>query len=71
MRTLSDRTAAIAEQLRTIHIHLTDHPLSTDPSLYSSDGRHGNARSDAVATAETVRTLARHLSAIHHHAPPA
>ncbi|MEV4260920.1 SGNH/GDSL hydrolase family protein [Kribbella sp. NPDC049584] len=61
MRTLSDRTAAIAEQLGTIHIHLTDHPLSTDPSLYSRDGRHGNARSDAVATAETLRAIGRRL----------
>ncbi|MER7248337.1 SGNH/GDSL hydrolase family protein [Kribbella sp. NPDC000426] len=63
MRTLSGRTAEIAEQLGTIHIHLTDHPLSTDPSLYSSDGRHGNARSDAVATAETVRAIGRRLKA--------
>ncbi|TCC58693.1 SGNH/GDSL hydrolase family protein [Kribbella pittospori] len=62
MRTLSDRTASLAEKLGTIHVQLTDHPLSTDPSLYSSDGRHGNARSDAVATAETVRVLGRHLS---------
>ncbi|MEV0799758.1 SGNH/GDSL hydrolase family protein [Kribbella sp. NPDC050281] len=62
MRTLSDRTAVLAEKLATIHVHLTDHPLSTDPSLYSSDGRHGNARSDAIATAETIRILARHLS---------
>jgi len=61
MRTLSDRTAALAEKLGTIHINLTDHPLSTDPGLYSSDGRHGNARSDAVATAETLRTMHGYL----------
>jgi len=61
MRTLSDRTAVLADKLGTIHIHLTDHPLSTDPGLYSSDGRHGNARSDAVATAETLRALGRRL----------
>jgi lysophospholipase L1-like esterase len=61
MRTLSDRTAALATKLGTIHVHLTDHPLSTDPTLYSSDGRHGTARSDAVATTETLRTLTRHL----------
>jgi hypothetical protein len=47
----------MAERLGTIHVHLTDHPLSTDPGLYSTDGRHGNARSDAVATAETLRRL--------------
>lgn len=62
MRTLSNRTAVLAEKLGTLHVHLTDHPLSTDPSLYSSDGRHGNARSDAVATAETVCVLSRHLT---------
>lgn len=57
MRTLAERTRAMAERLGTIHVHLTDHPLSTDPGLYSTDGRHGNARSDAVATAETLRRL--------------
>jgi lysophospholipase L1-like esterase len=62
MRRLSARTRALAERLGTVHVELTDHPLSTDPGLYSSDGRHGNARSDAVATAETLRILARHLA---------
>jgi lysophospholipase L1-like esterase len=61
MRTLSTRTAALADKLGTIHINLTDHPLSTDPGLYSSDGRHGNARSDAIATAETLRALGQRL----------
>ena len=61
MRTLSDRTAVLADKLGTIHISLTDHPLSTDPGLYSTDGRHGNARSDAIATAETVRALSLRL----------
>ncbi|WP_433162305.1 SGNH/GDSL hydrolase family protein [Kribbella sp. CA-247076] len=64
MRTLSTRTAALAEKLGTIHVNLTDHPLSTDPGLYSSDGRHGNARSDAIATTETLRVLARHLASV-------
>ncbi len=57
MRLLSERTRALAERLGTIHVHLTTHPLSTDPGLYSSDGRHGNARSDAVAAAITLRRL--------------
>ncbi len=57
MRMLSERTRALAEKHGTIHVHLTTHPLSTDPGLYSSDGRHGNARSDAVAAAETIRIL--------------
>ena len=29
--------------------------------MYSSDGRHGSARSDAIAAAETVRRLGTHL----------
>jgi lysophospholipase L1-like esterase len=64
MRLLSERTQALAGRLGTIHVHLTTHPLSTDPGLYSSDGRHGNARSDAIATAETVRRLAMHLNTV-------
>jgi lysophospholipase L1-like esterase len=62
METLSTHTRAVAERLGTIHVHLTDHPLSSDPTLYSPDGRHGTARSDAVATAETIRRLATHLT---------
>ncbi|WBB76288.1 SGNH/GDSL hydrolase family protein [Micromonospora sp. WMMD1128] len=58
MRRLSRHTRAVAERLGSMHVHLTEHPLVADPSLYSSDGRHGSARSDAVATAETLRVLA-------------
>lgn len=61
MRRLSAHTRRLAERLGTLHVHLTDHPLVADPSLYSSDGRHGSARSDAIATAETLRVLADHL----------
>jgi lysophospholipase L1-like esterase len=63
MRRLSAHTARLADRLGTVHVHLTDHPLTADPTLYSTDGRHGSARSDAVATAETLRALARHLAA--------
>ncbi|MFC0032943.1 SGNH/GDSL hydrolase family protein [Micromonospora chaiyaphumensis] len=61
MRQLSSHTGRLARRLGTLHVHLTDHPLVADPSLYSSDGRHGSARSDAVATAETLRVLNTHL----------
>ncbi|MET8528297.1 SGNH/GDSL hydrolase family protein [Micromonospora sp. NPDC005172] len=61
MRRLSAHTARLAERLGTIHVHLTDHPLTADATLYSTDGRHGSARSDAIATAETLRALSRHL----------
>lgn len=63
MRRLSAHTGRLARRLGTLHVHLTDHPLVADPTLYSSDGRHGSARSDAIATAETVRVLAAHLAA--------
>lgn len=62
MRLLSARTRRLADRLGTLHVHLTDHPLVADPSLYSGDGRHGSARSDAIAAAETVRVLAAHLA---------
>jgi lysophospholipase L1-like esterase len=65
MRLLSARTGRLAERLGTLHVTLTDHPLTADPSIYSSDGRHGSARSDAVATAETVRRL--HARLARHH----
>lgn len=67
MQTLSERTAAIAEELGTLHLNLTAHPAATDPGLYSSDGRHGNARSDAIAVAEAVRMLGAHLAATRQH----
>ncbi|MGV9213326.1 SGNH/GDSL hydrolase family protein [Micromonospora sp. RB23] len=63
MRRLSSHTAALADRLGTLHVALTDHPAGRDPSLYSSDGRHGSARSDAIATAVTLRRLHVHLNA--------
>ncbi len=65
MRTLSEHTGAIAVKLGTLHLDLSAHPAVTDPSLYSSDGRHGNARSDAIAVAEAVRMLGAHLAKTH------
>jgi lysophospholipase L1-like esterase len=67
MRTLSERTGAIAAKLGTLHLNLSAHPAVTDPSLYSSDGRHGNARSDAIAVTEAVRLLGAHLATTHAH----
>lgn len=61
LRRLAEHTRVVASRLGTVHVHLTDHPLTADPSIYSSDGRHGSARSDAIAAAETLRCLAHHL----------
>jgi len=69
MQTLSEHTAAIAKDLGTLHLNLTAHPAATDPGLYSSDGRHGNARSDAIAVAEAVRMLGNHLATTRQHTP--
>ncbi|MFI7436287.1 GDSL-type esterase/lipase family protein [Micromonospora haikouensis] len=63
MRRLAAHTRALGERLGTLHVHLTDHPAVADPTLYSGDGRHGSARSDAIAAAETVRRLGAHLAA--------
>ncbi|MFC4857887.1 SGNH/GDSL hydrolase family protein [Actinophytocola glycyrrhizae] len=63
MRTLSERTAVIAAELGTLHVNLTAHPAATDPGLFAADGRHVNARGDAIALAETVRVLGAHLAA--------
>jgi lysophospholipase L1-like esterase len=70
MQTLSEHTAAIAAELGTLHLNLTAHPAATDPDMYSSDGRHGNARSDAIAVAEAVRLLGAHLAATRHVSRP-
>ncbi|MFF5174569.1 SGNH/GDSL hydrolase family protein [Micromonospora sp. NPDC000089] len=63
MRLLSCHTGRLAARLGTLHVQLTEHPAVADPSLYSADGRHGSARSDAIATAETLRRLGAHLTA--------
>jgi lysophospholipase L1-like esterase len=63
MGTLSERTAAMAAELHTLHVNLTAHPAATDPGLFAGDGRHVNARGDAIALAETVRVLGAHLAA--------
>ncbi|MFC0628789.1 SGNH/GDSL hydrolase family protein [Kribbella deserti] len=61
MRTLSAHTATLAHELGTLHVDLTSHPASKDPTIYSTDGKHGNARSDAIATTQTLHRLTTHL----------
>ena len=64
MATLSERTAAVAAELGTLHVNLTALPAATDPGLFAADGRHVNSRGDAIALAETVRVLGAHLAAV-------
>ena len=61
MADLARRMRALAFERGTVHVDLAGHDLSTDAGIYSSDGRHGNARSDAVAAAETIRRLSSEL----------
>jgi lysophospholipase L1-like esterase len=58
---LAEHARALASRYDSVHADLIHHRRSTDPLLYSSDGRHGNARSDAVAAAEVVRCLGARL----------
>jgi lysophospholipase L1-like esterase len=60
---LSRRTAVVGADLGTLHVSLTEHPACQDPGLYSSDGRHGNARSHCISAAEAVRRLGARVSA--------
>ncbi len=57
MAALGRRTNALAARLGTTHVDLADNPTARDPSTISSDGLHGNGRSQAVAAAEIVRAL--------------
>jgi lysophospholipase L1-like esterase len=65
---LRRRLALQAEHMRTVaagfdcvHVDLSQHPRAADPDIYAPDGKHGNARSDAIAAAEVVRALGARL----------
>lgn len=58
---LSARARGLAGRYDTIHADLSRHRRASDPALYSADGRHGNARSDAIAAAEMIRQLGARL----------
>lgn len=58
MTTLGRRTSVLAARLGTTHVDLVDHPTARDPRTISSDGLHGNGRSQAIAAAEIIRALA-------------
>jgi lysophospholipase L1-like esterase len=63
MAALGRRTVALAAALGTVHVDLADHPTARDPGTTSSDGLHGNGRSQAIAAAETIRMLGTRLRA--------
>ena len=59
---LADHARALAARFDCVHVDLSRHRRASDPTLYSPDGRHGNARSDAIAAAEMVRALGARLA---------
>jgi lysophospholipase L1-like esterase len=61
MRTLSHRTALLADELRTIHVNVTGHAAESQQGMHSADGLHGNRRSHAICAAEAIRRLGVHL----------
>jgi lysophospholipase L1-like esterase len=56
---LAKLTRELADEHDAWHVDLTSHPASADPTIYSSDRLHCNARGHAIAATETIRTLAR------------
>jgi lysophospholipase L1-like esterase len=52
---------AVAAEQSTLHARLREHPAATDPSVFSSDGLHLNARGHAIVAAEVARRLAMHV----------
>lgn len=51
----------VAARFDCVHVDLSQHPRSSDPEVYAPDGKHGNARSDAIAAAEVIRQLGARL----------
>jgi lysophospholipase L1-like esterase len=49
---------AVSVEQGTLHARLRDHPAATDPSVFSSDGLHLNARGHAIVAAGVARRLA-------------
>jgi|SRR5579875_399132 len=58
------RARKVAEELGTLHVELTWHPVSQDPEIYSKDPRHGTMRGHAIAAAETIRVLGAHVASL-------
>jgi lysophospholipase L1-like esterase len=58
IRRLAELTGAVAERHGTIHLDFSTHPAGGDPSIYSDDRLHLNARGHAIVAAETIRRLA-------------
>lgn len=60
---LANVTRTVAERHGALLVDMRSHPMSADPSVYSSDRLHLNARGHAIVGAESVRVLAREVAA--------
>ncbi|APE38538.1 G-D-S-L family lipolytic protein [Nocardia mangyaensis] len=61
-RALARLTEEVSRELGAIFVQFLDHPLTADPSLYSSDKLHFNTRGHAFSAALNIEALARHLA---------
>jgi lysophospholipase L1-like esterase len=57
IRRLAEVTGAVAARHGAIHLDFSVHPAGGDPSIYSSDRLHLNAKGHAIVAAETIRRL--------------
>ena len=57
IRRLAELTGAVAARHGAVHVDFSVHPAGTDPSIYSDDRLHPNARGHAIVAAETIRRL--------------
>jgi lysophospholipase L1-like esterase len=58
IRRLGALTGSVAARHGALFVDFNDHPLAKDPTVYSSDLVHLNARGHAVVAAEVLRHLA-------------
>jgi lysophospholipase L1-like esterase len=61
MRALAEITRAVADRQGAMLVEMRGHPASADPTVYSSDRLHLNARGHAIVAAEAVRVLSSAL----------
>ncbi|MGW2662892.1 SGNH/GDSL hydrolase family protein [Nocardia tengchongensis] len=61
-RALAELTEDVSRTHGGIFVQFLDHPLTADPSIYSSDRLHFNSRGHAFSAALNIRALARHLA---------
>jgi lysophospholipase L1-like esterase len=57
MRALAEITRTVADRYGAMLVEMRGHPASADPTVYSSDRLHLNARGHAIVAAEAVRVL--------------